>query len=314
MLRECLNSILEQTFSDFEVIVGNDYPPQAISGKSFGIDDPRIRFVNYAQNLGEINNMNKLLELSRGRYFTWLDDDDMYIPGFLETVYEALDKYDFPPSVFTSYMQGQSLPEKLEKIKTEIYVLERQQFLEKYLSRELKIIGCYGVFEREHIRQLGGIEQLGNAFSPYADNLLAIKAGLQKNVVYVDAPLVFFRTHDQSISYRSSDIDAYSSAQKDLLSKSLGIFSSDGLSNNLQANLFLLLRWCLANYYTVIRRSGSLQFGKLVRYLLFLMSYLKKIRGYRCRMMVFILRSTHNLMVQMAKQSFKNKISRNLQK
>jgi len=314
MLKECLSSILQQTFSDFEVIIGNDYPQRAVSAKLLGIHDQRFQFINHVRNLGELNNLNFLLSMSRGRYFTWLGDDDMHAPTLLQAVYSALEEFDFPPCVFTSYMQGEVPPDKLEKVEGEIQVFDRQQFLQQYLSRQLKVIGCYGVFDRQYLRELGGIEQLGNGFSPYSDNLLAIKASLQKKVVYIDAPLIFFRTHDQSISYISPDVDAYSSAQKDLLSKSFEVFSGKELSDSLQINLFLLLKWCLANYYTVMRRSGSLQFGKLVRYILFLMSYLKKLKGHRCQMMVVILRSTHKLMMQMAKQSFKNKISLNLQK
>jgi glycosyltransferase involved in cell wall biosynthesis len=302
-------SILKQTFGNFEVIVGNDYVQKKITPETLGVSDSRIRVVNYPQNLGEAKNMNALLEMSRGRYFTWLGDDDMYRPAFLQTVYSILDKFDFPPCVFTSYMQGQSLPERLEEGKADIQVFDRRQFLQKYLSRQLKIIGCYGVFDREYIRCIGGMESLGRGkFVPYADGLLTIKAALQKKVIYIDAPLIFFRTHDQSISYVSPDVDAYSSAQKDLLSKSLEVFRSEGLNDDFHSNLFLLLKWCLSNYCTVIRRSGSLQLGKLIRYILFLMSYLKKLKGHRREMMVIILRSTHKLITQMAKESFKNKL------
>lgn len=296
MLKECLTSILNQTFGDFEVIIGNDYTQQKLSGEILGIDDPRFEFVNHHKNLGGTNNMNWLLEISRGKYFTWLSDDDMYVPTFFRAVHSALEKFDFPSCVFTSYMQGEVPPDRLEGIEGETQVFDRRQFLQKYLSRQLKVIGCYGVFDRQYIRQLGGIEQLGNGFSPYGDNLIAIKvAGSQKKVVYIDAPLVFFRIHDQSNSCVSPDVDAYSSAQKDLLSKSLEVFASEGLSDDLHSNLFLLLKWCLSNYCTVMRRSGRLQLGKFIRYLLFLAGFLKMLRRHRYKMIATILRRSFNL-------------------
>jgi glycosyltransferase involved in cell wall biosynthesis len=313
LLKETISSILSQSFGDFELLVGNDNTERIIDATSLGFEDERIRYINHHQNLGWIGNMNYMLNVSNGRYFTWLGDDDMYAPTFLEMIRLALDKYDFSPCVFTSYMQGPSLPERLKEVEADIQVFDRRQFLQKYLSRQLKALGCYGVFDRQYIRQLGGIEQLGNGFSPYSDSLLAIKASLQKRVVYINTPLIFFRTHDQSISWVSPDVDAYSSAQKDLLSKSLEIFASEGLNDDFHSNLFLLLKWCLSNYCTVMRRSGSLQFGKLIRYLLFLMSYLKELKGHRREMMVVILRSTYKLMVQMAKESFKNKNVLNFQ-
>jgi len=106
MLKECLSSILGQTFTDFEIIVGNDFPGEFLSTEVFDIHDPRVRIINQARNLGEIENGNVLLRWARGKYFTWLDDDDMYAPSFLESVYASLVKFDFPPCVFTSYMSS----------------------------------------------------------------------------------------------------------------------------------------------------------------------------------------------------------------
>ncbi|MFA4853438.1 MAG: glycosyltransferase, partial [Bacteroidales bacterium] len=61
LLKQTLLSILEQSFADFEVIVGNDFPDETISAESLGIDDRRVRFINNKQNLGELENMNSLL-------------------------------------------------------------------------------------------------------------------------------------------------------------------------------------------------------------------------------------------------------------
>ena len=77
MLLECLYSILQQTFTDFEVIVGNDYVEEKINADILDIDDSRINFVNHEINLGEIKNMNWLLDNASGKYFTWLADDEL---------------------------------------------------------------------------------------------------------------------------------------------------------------------------------------------------------------------------------------------
>jgi hypothetical protein len=65
--------------------------------------DSRIRFINNPFNLGEVRNMNALIDLSRGRYLTWLTDDDLYAPYFLSKVHSALVKFDLPACVFTSF-------------------------------------------------------------------------------------------------------------------------------------------------------------------------------------------------------------------
>ena len=113
MLKQTLMSIRAQTFADFEVIVGNDYAQEPLSAEFLGITDSRIRFINHPQNLGEAGNMNTLLNMSRGRYFTWQCDDDLYAPNFLGEVHSALVEFNYPTCVFTAYefIYGNSFPE-----------------------------------------------------------------------------------------------------------------------------------------------------------------------------------------------------------
>ena len=103
MLKQTLRSISAQTFLDFEVIVGNDYIHEPLSAELLGIMDSRIRFINHPQNLGEAQNMNTLFDMSRGRYFTWQCDDDLYAPNFLGDVHSALVKFNFFESLFNIF-------------------------------------------------------------------------------------------------------------------------------------------------------------------------------------------------------------------
>ena len=148
LLKQTLVSIIAQTFTDFEVIVGNDYVQEPLSADLLNIRDPRIQFVNYAQNLGEARNMNTLLDLSRGRYFTWQCDDDLYAPNFLEEVHSALIKFNLPPCVFTSYefIHGTSFPDLTKTLSGKGQIFSGRDFLGKYWSGDLKNytqITCY---------------------------------------------------------------------------------------------------------------------------------------------------------------------------
>ena len=279
MLKECLNSILGQTFSGFEVIVGNDYPQESLSAELLGIRDPRIQFINHVQNLGEMRNMNSLAAMSRGRYFTWLADDDLYAPDFLHAVHAALVRVDFPPCVFTSYRSSTNFHDEAEISVRQEQLFTGARFVQLYLARKLKAIGCYGVFDREYIIQTGAMEQLGDGFSPYSDNLLVIRSGLLEKVVYIDTPLIFFRTHEDSISNTSTDLAAYNSAQEDLCRKSIPVFMSKALREDFHYNLFLLLRWCIKDFAAVGCRSGSISRGQAIAYLLFIKRYISLLRG-----------------------------------
>lgn len=280
LLKECLTSILNQTFADFEVIVGNDYPEQELSAALLGIDDPRIRYVNHAKNIGPIHNANALLALSQGRYFTWLADDDMHLPNFLEVVQPSLVSDQSGPCVFTSYLHGETYP-GVPAVSTDSRALyQGSDFLKRYLSRTLRTIGCYGMFDIEYLRSIGGMEHLGHGyFSPYSDNLLVIRAGLLGSVVYHHGELVFFRTHESSVSYRSPNIDVYASAQADFLSKSLGIIKSGPLRSNFHDYLFMLLDWCIKDFDSVIRRSGSVSPQQIRTYRNMIQKYVGYLSG-----------------------------------
>ena len=285
MLIETLRSILNQTFSDYEVVVSNDNPARTITGESLGINDGRVRFVNQAKNLGERSNMNFLLKESKGRYFTWFADDDLYRSDFLKRVHEAIIKFDFPACVFTSYIMGGTYHGFDSTASNGEQLFTGQQFLGQYLARVLKIQGCYGVFDTGYLRQVGGIGQLGSGFSsyygdlpgnvffPYADNLLIIRSGLLEKVIFIDSPLIFYRTHEGSVSLINTDLDAYSSAQKDLCNEFVNIFYKKKTLDNFQRDLYLLLKWCIGDFVAVALRSRVIKYKQLAAYIIFLRNY-----------------------------------------
>jgi len=290
LLRECLNSILQQEFADFEIIVGNDYPEQKISAQFLGIEDRRLKYVNHPKNLGPIHNANALLSLAEGRYFTWLADDDGYLPNFLKTIHASLSEFDFPPCIFTSYLQGETYPGTSEEPNGKVERYKGNEFLRQYLLKNIKTIGCYGVFEMEYLRSLGGMQHIGNGhFSPYADNLLVIKACQLDSIIYINTPLVFFRTHEGSVSYSSTNITVYSSAQSELLSKSIEIFKDKRLEDDFQNNWSLLLKWCIDDYFCVMIRSGKLQLKRLFSYLSAITANTRQLQKYRYRILSAIL-------------------------
>jgi glycosyltransferase involved in cell wall biosynthesis len=79
-LREAINSILNQTFDDFEFIIvddgSTDNSPQIISA----YDDERIRLIRNERNMGLTASLNKGLDLARGEYVARMDCDDVSLP------------------------------------------------------------------------------------------------------------------------------------------------------------------------------------------------------------------------------------------
>jgi glycosyltransferase involved in cell wall biosynthesis len=278
LLRATINSILRQNFTDFEIIISNDNPQRKLTKKFFKIQDPRVKIINQSENLGEVKNMNFLLNSAKGKYFTWLGDDDMYQAQFFEAIHQAIMKFNSPSCIVTSYSSGNKFTKFKRQNSFDIQILSGQNFLFQYLNKSLKIIGCYGVFKTTYLKKIGGIQQLGQGFSPYADNLLAIQASSLNQVVIVKSPLLFYRTHLGSLSLISTDLNAYLTAQEDLLTLSIKIFKQQKLRQNFSSNLSLLLGWCIKDFSAVIIRSGTIKHKEILNYLSFLKKYLKLLR------------------------------------
>ena len=84
-LREAMDSILSQTFTDFEFLILNDAstdPRVEEVVKSFS--DPRIVYAVNERNLGISGSRNRLLDMAKGEYLAVMDHDDFSFPTRLE--------------------------------------------------------------------------------------------------------------------------------------------------------------------------------------------------------------------------------------
>jgi glycosyltransferase involved in cell wall biosynthesis len=92
-LRQTLDSLLGQTFTDFELVISDNASTDSTEKVclAYAEQDPRIRYVRAEKNRGAVWNYNRAFELARGRYFQWASHDDLWAPTFLRTCVDALD-------------------------------------------------------------------------------------------------------------------------------------------------------------------------------------------------------------------------------
>lgn len=280
MLAETLSSILAQTFEDFEVIVGNDNPDRIMSGEVLGINDTRIRFVNYPKNLGELGNMNSMLNMSRGKYFTWIADDDLYTPNFLKVVYTSLVKFNFLPCVFTSYnkfFDDTNCLNMANNIPVRGQVLTGREFLRQYLKGKIKTIGVMGVFDTAYLKSLGGLEDISNDNKGIcSEYMLIIRTGLLEKLCYINLPLMFYRSHETSWGVRNTNVEIYKRAGQNLIPLSIEIFKKPALRDDFQQNLFAIFKLSLSYVCgTASKRPDTFRILDMFRYHLSLLQHIQ---------------------------------------
>lgn len=92
-IREAIDSILNQTFSDFEFIIINDGSTDNSVEIIKNYNDPRIVLVDNTENKGLVSVLNQGLQLAQGEYIARMDADDISLPNrFMEQV-NYLDKH-----------------------------------------------------------------------------------------------------------------------------------------------------------------------------------------------------------------------------
>lgn len=90
-LRQAIQSILNQTFSDFELLILDDCPSNSREQIVRSFTDLRIRYQKNPKNLGISATRNRLLDLAKGDYFAVMDHDDIAMPTRLACQVRVLD-------------------------------------------------------------------------------------------------------------------------------------------------------------------------------------------------------------------------------
>lgn len=103
-ITESINSILNQTFQKFEIIIIDDELSEKSARvlKSIGSLDPRIKIYNNKENLGAGQSRNNAINLCNGKYIAFCDCDDLWKSKKLEKQLKFMEEFNLRFS-FTSY-------------------------------------------------------------------------------------------------------------------------------------------------------------------------------------------------------------------
>ncbi|AJW64736.1 Spore coat polysaccharide biosynthesis protein SpsA [Elizabethkingia miricola] len=95
-LKQAIESILLQSYSDFELIIVDDASPEPVQEVVSSFGDPRIKYYRNEQNIGGqslVKQWNHSIRYAKGKYLVLAADDDLYYPDFLEKCIALAGKY-----------------------------------------------------------------------------------------------------------------------------------------------------------------------------------------------------------------------------
>ena len=192
-LAECIDSILAQTYSNFELVIVNDASPQNLDEIVGRYHDDRIRYFKNEKNCGAlhvVDNWNKCLAYVKGDYVICMGDDDKLLPNCLEEYARLIEKY---PQVDVLHGWTEIIDENSEiyDINSPRPEVESVYSLMYYrLAGRQQYIGDF-IFKVSTLRKNGGFYFLPMAWG--SDDISAYIAAKSFGVVNTQKPIFLYR-------------------------------------------------------------------------------------------------------------------------
>lgn len=207
-LSECMQSILGQSYADFELIVLNDCSPEPVEEIVRSFPDARIRYYENESNVGAVrltDNWNRCVALAEGEYVVIMGDDDRLEPDYLEEFVALIDRYP-GLDVYrcrSLIIDGQGNAVQLtpaapsfERVCDHIWH-RLNQWRSQYISDF--------VYRTDALRSVGGCYALPLAWG--SDDITAYRACAAKGVAHTNKPVFNYRSNRLSITSTGNDLE-----------------------------------------------------------------------------------------------------------
>lgn len=105
-LRRAIDSVLSQTFQDFELVIVDDGSSDGTSDAIATYGDDRIIYMRHDANVGQSVACNTGIQIARGEIVSFLDSDDLWISTYLSKVVEAFEARPSVGFVYCRLLRG----------------------------------------------------------------------------------------------------------------------------------------------------------------------------------------------------------------
>ncbi|WP_263383705.1 glycosyltransferase family 2 protein [Granulicella arctica] len=210
LLKECVDSILLQTYSNLEVLIMDDVSPDHTAEVALSFRDDRVRYIRNPQNLGHLKNYNAGISLSKGDYI-WLISADDYLksPQVLERYVTLLEKFKNVGYAFCPGTEVRSGAE-LEVLKYSIFakndcVVSGRRFVKSLLEHNFVVAAS--VLVRRSCYEDISMFPISGAMEWSGDWYLWCRFALEYDVAYFAESMVCYRAHEGSMTQELAKVE-----------------------------------------------------------------------------------------------------------
>ena len=193
-LREAIDSILNQTFMDFEFLIVNDGSADSTVEILQSYDDPRIKIINNVENIGLTKSLNKGLGMAKGEYIARMDADDISFQNRLE---KQIDFIEQNPQVAVVGGPVVRINNHGVPFGTSRYPLQDQQIKETLLSSGCCIAHPTALILTKALHAVGGYRK---AFLNAQDYDLWLRLADNYELANLSDPVLYLRIHGAQVS------------------------------------------------------------------------------------------------------------------
>lgn len=223
-LKECINSILSQTFQDFSIFVFDNASNEPVEKELKAFNDGRIYFIGNDENIGLGGNINRILKYPfESEYLIIFHDDDLMHPKMLELQTSFLDRNNDFAFVTSDLNQvsGKNIHsfKKIIEGKIKYYIYKNNYEFAKAIMSWLRCAFDSAMYRTKFI---GDSAMDHDKFSDFADTVFLIEISKKGPCAFINAPLVNYRIHSGQDSklfkekYEEGAIKALSFCRKNL--------------------------------------------------------------------------------------------------
>lgn len=206
-LKECIDSILQQSVSDFELIILNDCSPEPIEEVVSAIKDDRISYHKNEKNVGAydlVDNWNKCLALSSGEYIVIMGDDDRFAPDYLEEFEKLIVNY---PELNVFHCRSKIIDDDGKDVMLTPSLPAFEYVYDSIWHRLRQLRSNYisdYVYKVSALKDQGGFYKLPLAWG--SDDITAFIASATKGIAHSNKPVFEYRSNRLSITSTGNDL------------------------------------------------------------------------------------------------------------
>jgi len=244
-LRESIESILNQTFTDFEFIIVNDGSTDNSLEIITSYDDERIKIINNEENIGLTKSLNKAIKQARGVYIARQDADDISLSNRLELQFKFLEKHPevalLGTGIYVIDENGDEIEKRIMHPNPKRSLLKGNRFIHGSV-----------MFRKSVIDELGAYNETLRYSQDYE---LWLRLSKEYDVRNLTVPLYKLRMHKSSIlSRKVEEQQMYA-----VLARKLAM-------NGMKEETLRDLQDNPPFFYQTLNRSDKIMFHKVVAY------------------------------------------------